>query len=287
MSGLKKNLISLSVDQKRSLINCDDWKISVRRQCELIELNRSSLYYAPVQVSVETLRIMNRIDEIYMAYPFYGKRRIATVLQREGILIGFEKAATLMKKMGLAALYPKRNLSKRNQAHKIYPYLLRGLPIVYANHVWSADITYIRMRGGFMYLIAVIDWFSRYVLGWALSNTLATDFCLEALEMAFVYGQPDIFNTDQGCQFTSEEFTGMLIAREIKISMDGRGRALDNVFIERLWRSLKYERVYLNDYGTVAELKTGVREYFEFYNNVRPHQSLGYLSPVEVYKKSR
>lgn len=287
MSGLKKNLISLSVDQKRSLINYDDGKISVRRQCELIELNRSSLYYAPVRVSAETLRIMNRIDEIYMACPFYGKRRIAAVLQREGIPIGYEKVATLMKKMGLAALYPKRNLSKRNQAHKIYPYLLRDLPIVYANHVWSADITYIRMSGGFMYLIAVIDWFSRYVLGWALSNTLATDFCLEALEMAFVYGKPDIFNTDQGCQFTSEEFTGMLIAREIKISMDGRGRALDNIFIERLWRSLKYENIYLNEYHTPPELKNGVRNYFEFYNNVRPHQSLGYLSPVEVYKKDR
>lgn len=210
MSGLKKNLISLSVDQKCSLINCDDERISVRRQCELIELNRSSLYYAPVQVSPETLRIMNRIDEICMDCPFYGKRRIAAVLQREGIPIGFEKVATLMKKMGLAALYPKQNLSKRNQAHKIYPYLLRDLPIVRVNHVWSADITYIRMSGGFMYVVAIIDWFSRYVLGWALSNTLATDFCFEALEMAFANGQPDIFNTDQGCQFTSDEFTGIL-----------------------------------------------------------------------------
>lgn len=287
MSGLKKNLISLSVDQKRSLINCDDGKISMRGQCKLIELNRSLLYYAPVQVSAETLRIMNRIDEIYMACPFYGKRRIAAVLQREGIPIGSEKVATLMKKMGLVALYPKRNLSKRKQTHKIYPYLFRDLPIVYANHVWSADITYIRMSGGFMYLIAVIDWFSRYVLGWALSNTLATDFCLEALEMAFVNGQPDIFNTDQGCQFTSEEFTGMLIAREIKISMDGRGRALDKIFIERLWRSLKYENIYLNEYHTGHALRNGVQKYFEFYNNVRPHQSLGYLSPADVYKKSR
>ena len=287
MSGSKKNLISLSVDQKRSLISCDDGKISVRRQCELIELNRSSLYYAPIQVSAETLRVMNRIDEIYMAQPFYGKRRIAAVLQREGISIGYEKVATLMKKMGLAALYPKRNLSKRNQAHKIYPYLLRDLSIAHANHVWSADITYIRMSGGFMYLTAVIDWFSRYVLGWALSNTLATDFCLEALEMAFAYGQPDIFNTDQGCQFTSEEFTGMLIARQIQISMDGRGRALDNIFIERLWRSLKYERIYLNEYPTGHALRNSVGEYFEFYNHVRPHQSLGYLSPAEVYKKSR
>ena len=287
MSGLKKNLISLSVDQKRSLINCDDKNLSVRQQCELIGLNRSSLYYEPIPVSAETLAIMNRIDEIYTACPFYGSRKISAQLKREGHDVGREAVATLMKEMGLTAIYPKRNLSLRNMQHKIYPYLLRDVTINAANQVWSADITYIRMSGGFMYLMAIIDWFSRYVLGWALSNTLATDFCMEALEMAFRYGRPNIFNTDQGCQFTSEEFTSVLLAREIQISMDGRGRALDNVFIERLWRSLKYEKIYLNEYRTVPSLRTGIGDYFDFYNNGRPHQSLGYLFPVEVYKNNR
>lgn len=253
----------------------------------MVGLNRSSLYYEPVLVSAETQLIMNRIDDIYTGCPFYGSRKISAQLRREGFSIGREAVATLMKELGLAAVYPKRNLSLRNQAHKVYPYLLRDMPVSAANQVWSADITYIRMSGGFMYLIAIIDWYSRYVLGWALSNTLATDFCLEALAVAFKYGRPDIFNTDQGCQFTSEEFTGMLLARQIRISMDGRGRALDNVFIERLWRSLKYENIYLNDYRTTLELRQGLERYFEFYNNVRPHQSLDYLSPVQVYEKDR
>lgn len=253
----------------------------------MVGLNRASLYYESVPVSPETLRIMNRIDEIYTAWPFYGKRRISALLQKEGMPVGKERVATLMKEMGLVALYPKPNLSRRNHEHKIYPYLLRGKPIRRINQVWSADITYLRMSHGFMYLVAVMDWFSRYVLGWALSNTLATAFCLEALDESLIYGTPDIFNTDQGCQFTSDDFTGVLIARKIQISMDGRGRALDNVFIERLWRSLKYEKIYLDEYRTVTELKNGVREYFEFYNNVRPHQSLGYLPPVEVYRKGK
>lgn len=226
---------------------------------------------------------MHRIDEIYTQYPFYGKRRIAVVLRNEGHEVGIEKVRGLMEKMGLSAIYPKRNLSHRNYQHKIYPYLLQGVVIKHPQHVWSSDITYIRMKRGFLYCVAVIDWYSRYILAWRLSNCLDADFCVEALTEALQSAKPIIFNTDQGVQFTASEFTGTLLAKGIKISMDGRGRALDNIFIERFWRSLKREEVYLHSYDSVKEAQEGIARYFQFYNCKRPHQSLNYKTPVEVY----
>jgi len=283
MNGSKKNLKSLSLDQRRSLINEGDPDWSIRRQCQLLDLNRSSLYYRPALVSVEEQRLMNRLDEIFTAYPFYGSRRLMITLQGEGVKIGRDHVRTLMKKMGLEAIYPKRNLSRRDESHKIYPYLLSETEVIRPLQVWSADITYIRLVKGFMYLVAIIDWFSRYVLAWRLSNSLEVEFCVEALEEALRFGRPDIFNTDQGRQFTSHDFTKILLDREVQISMDGRGRALDNVFVERLWRSVKYEDIYLKEYRMVPELKEGLGSYFEFYNHRRPHQSLGYRTPSEVH----
>lgn len=260
---------------------------SVRRQCDLLGLHRSSFYYRPVPVSEEELTLMNRMDEIFTQRPFYGSRRLMVELQSEGFDVGRDHVRTLMKKMGLEAIYPKKNLSVPHPDHKIYPYLLKDFQITAPNQVWSADITYIRLVHGFMYLVAILDWFSRYVLSWRLSNTLETDFCLEALEEALERGDPEIFNTDQGSQFTSERFTAPLLVREIQISMDGRGRALDNVFVERLWRSVKYEEIYLKEYRTVPELQSGLKSYFEFYNHRRPHQSLKYKTPWEVHSQTK
>lgn len=265
------------------MMNPKDKSLSLRDQCRLLDLNRSSLYYKPVLVSVEEQNLMNRLDEIFTMYPFYGSRRLMVSLQAEGFDVGRDHVRTLMRKMGLEAIYPKMNLSKRNQEHKVYPYLLSDVEILAPFQVWSADITYIRMMKGFMYLVAIIDWFSRYVLSWRLSNTLETDFCVEALREALGFGMPDIFNTDQGCQFTSQDFTKILTERDIQISMDGRGRALDNVFVERLWRSVKYEDIYLKEYGDIPDLRTGLRSYFQFYNNERPHQSLGYQTPSAIH----
>lgn len=265
------------------MINPKDKNLSLRDQCRLLDLNRSSLYYRPALISAEEQDLMNHLDEIFTMYPFYGSRRLMVSLKAEGYDVGRDHVRTLMRKMGLEAIYPRMNLSKRNQAHKIYPYLLRDLVITRAGQVWSTDITYIRLVKGFMYLVAVIDWYSRYVLSWQLSNTLETDFCVEALKDALVFGTPDIFNTDQGCQFTSQDFTGVLQGRDIQISMDGRGRALDNVFVERLWRSLKYEDIYLKEYRDIPELRTGLKSYFTFYNTVRPHQSLDYQTPWQVH----
>lgn len=273
----------MPVEEKKVLIDANHTTLSIRRQCELLCLNRSTLYYEPVRVDERTLRLMNRIDEIFTAFPFYGSRRILVTLQEEGWDVGRDKVRSLMRKMGLEAIYPKTNLSKRNQEHKIYPYLLRGLEITGPGHVWSTDITYIRLLKGFVYLVAVIDWYSRYVLSWRISNSLDADFCIEALEEALTKGRPLIFNTDQGSQFTSNEFTGILLDNGIKISMDGKGRALDNVFVERLWRSVKYEKIYLNDYQTVREVKEGMKDYFLFYNTKRPHQSLDYKTPYQVH----
>lgn len=283
MNGSKKNLRSFSLDERRLLVNPKDKALSLRDQCRLLEINRSSLYYRPVLVSPEEQTLMNRLDEIFTMYPFYGSRRLRVSLQVEGYDVGRDHVRTLMRKMGLEAIYPRMNLSKRNQAHKIYPYLLRDLVITRTGQVWSTDITYIRLVKGFMYLVAVIDWYSRYVLSWRLSNTLETDFCREALEEALTLGTPDIFNTDQGCQFTSLNFTGVLEGRGIQISMDGRGRALDNVFVERLWRSVKYEDIYLKEYREVPDLRSGLKSYFNFYNTTRPHQSLGYQTPWQVH----
>lgn len=260
-------------------------EISINKQCNLLGLNKGGLYYSPVPESSYNLEIMKIIDEQYLETPFYGSRRMAEILKRKGYCINRKKVQRLMRKMDIEAIYPGPNLSRREQKKKIYPYLLDGIDIRRPNHVWSSDITYIRMKNGFMYLVAVIDWFSRYVLSWKLSNSLNVDFCLEATENALnkASQKPEIFNTDQGCQFTSDDFVKLIKSNGIKISMDGRGRALDNIFIERVWRSLKYEEVYLKDYETVKEAKTGIDNYFDLYNNRRPHQSLEYKYPVEVH----
>ena len=258
-------------------------EISIRRQCKLIGLNRASFYMKPIGETALNLKLMRLIDEQYLKTPFYGYPRMTAQLRRSGYEVNPKRVARLMQKMGLQALFPRRKTSISAQGHKIYPYLLRGTPITHANQVWSTDITYVPMKSGFMYLVAIIDWFSRYILTWRLSNTLDGEFCLAALQQALASGQPEIFNTDQGAQFTAHAFTQPLLAAKIRISMDGRGRALDNIFIERFWRSIKYEDIYLKDYDTVPALKTGLIDYFQFYNHERLHQSLGYCSPAEVY----
>ena len=261
-------------------------QMTIQRQCELLGLVRSRWYYQPKPESPEDLHLMNLLDEQYTKTPFYGVLRMTEWLKREHqARVNPKRVRRLLRKMGLMAIYPKRNLSKPAPGHKIYPYLLRDLMITRPNQVWSTDITYIRLTGGFVYLVAIIDWHSRYVVSWSVSVTLDSRFCLEALDQAIrLYGKPDIFNSDQGCQFTSTEFTDRLKAGGIQISMDGRGRALDNVFVERLWRSVKYEEVYLHDYQTVPEAILGLRKYFGFYNTERPHQSLDYRTPQEVYE---
>ena len=261
----------------------DNVKISVRRQCELLELSRASLYYEPVGLNEEDQRLMVAIDLEFTLAPFFGARKISKELQKKGWEIGRKRVRTLMRIMGLEASVPTKNTSKSNPNNKVYPYLLRGVPINRVNQVWSMDITYIRLGKGFAYLTAIIDWHSRYVIAWRLSNTLTTDFCVECLKDALAYGKPEIFNTDQGCQFTSEDFTQVLRDAGIKISMDGRGRALDNVFVERLWRTVKYENVYLKGYTTIPEARLGLREYFDWYNMARSHQSLDYEAPWAVF----
>lgn len=258
--------------------------LSVRRQCELLGLARSTWYYEPASESALNLALMRRIDKQYMQTPFYGARRMTAWLAREGIEVSRKRVARLMRLMNLAAIYPRPRTSLPNREHRIFPYLLRDVRIGRPNQVWSADITYVPMRDGFMYLTAVLDWHSRYVLAWRLSNTMDSDFCVAALEEALAAGRPEIFNTDQGAQFTSRAFTSRLEARDVAISMDGRGRALDNVFIERLWWSVKYEEIYLKEYATVSELEEGLRRYFAFYGHDRPHQALAYRTPWEVYQ---
>jgi putative transposase len=237
----------------------------------------------PNSESKENLMYMNLIDHQYTRTPFYGSRRMKDHFRHSGHRVNRKRIQRLMRLMGLEAIYPKPNLSRKDKAHTIYPYLLRNVTVTDVNQVWSADITYIPMVQGFMYLVAIIDWYSRYVLSWRLSNTLDVDFCLEALEEALSNATPDIFNTDQGSQFTSLSFTGRLIKEQIKISMDGRGRALDNIFVERLWRSVKYEDIYIKDYESVPELYFGLDQYFRFYNHERPHQSLDGQTPEMVY----
>lgn len=250
----------------------------------MLGLARSSWYYQPKGESLENLELMRVLDEQYTHTPFYGVERMTAWLRQQGYAVNPKRVRRLLRLMGLEALYPKPRLSMPGAGKpKRYPYLLRGLSIARANHVWSTDITYVRMRHGFLYLVAVLDWYSRYVLAWKLSNTLDTDFCLQALEAALQQGQPEIFNTDQGVQFTSAAYTGRLEQAGIHISWDGRGRALDNVFVERLWRSVKWEEVYLKDYQTVAEAMSGLGGYFRFYNYERPHQTLGYQTPAQVY----
>jgi putative transposase len=258
--------------------------LSVRRQCELLGLNRSSLYYEPAGETPEDLRLMRSIDERYTACPFYGSRRMTIWLTERGEEVSRKRVRRLMRLMGLEAIYPKPRLSLAGKGHRIYPYLLRGVKVARRDQVWSSDITYVPMASGFMYLAAVIDWFSRYVVAWRLSNTLDGSFCLEMLEEALRGGKPEVFNTDQGVQFTAAAFTGRLESAGVAVSMDGRGRALDNVFVERLWRTVKYEDIYIRGYEAVPELHRGLGRYFGFYNDERPHQSLGYRTPSAVYR---
>ena len=265
------------------MVERDYREISVRRQCELLGANRAGLYYEPVGESEENLRLMRLLDEQYTRAPFYGSRKMTAWLRTKGFEVNRKRVSRLMRLLGVEAVYPKPKLSQPGAGHTIYPYLLRGVEVNRVNQVWSTDITYIRMAEGFVYLVAVMDWFSRYVLSWSLSLTMELDFCVEALQHALRRGRPEIFNSDQGSQFTSDQFTGQLQAREIAISMDGRGRCMDNIFVERLWRSLKYEEVYLKDYASVREARTGIESYFRFYNQERLHQSLEYRTPAALY----
>jgi putative transposase len=253
-------------------------------QCKLLDINRSMVYYQAAPVSGADLELMRRIDEAHLKHPFYGSRRIRDWLEDREILVNRKKVRRLMRQMGIAALYPKKKTSQPGVGHKIYPYLLKDLNIDRANQVWAADITYIPMARGFLYLTAIIDWHSRKVLSWQLSNTMDSDFCVEALQEALRrYGRPEIFNTDQGSQFTSQAFTDVLKDNDVTISMDGKGRWMDNVFVERLWRSLKYEEVYLKAYETVAQARQGIQDYFLFFNSERRHQSLGRKTPDTAY----
>lgn len=258
-------------------------ELSTRKQCCLLGINRSSLYYRPVEIDSYNLLLMRELDKQYTETPFYGVLKMTEHLRLLGHWVNPKRVRRLLRQMGLEAVYPKPKLSKGNSEHKIFPYLLKDLQIERCNQVWSTDITYIRLKHGFVYLMAIIDWYSRYVLNWALSITLEADFCIEALNEALAVSRCEIFNTDQGSQFTTHRFTGPLLVKGIQVSMDGRGRALDNIFVERLWRSVKYEKVYLNDFETVKEAYLGLKDYFQFYNHRRLHQSLDYRTPAEVY----
>lgn len=275
---------------KRGLVEPAHPHLSVLRQCELLGLPRASYYYRSKHEgngeSDENLFFMRLLDEQFTKTPFYGVEKMTFWLRTQGYMVNPKRVRRLLRKMGLEAIYPKPNLSKANLEHKIYPYLLRGVKIERINQVWSCDITYVRLAKGFIYLIAVIDWHSRYVLAWEISTTMEVDFCSVALERALAQGKPEIFNTDQGSQFTSLEFTGKLAAAQVKISMDGKGRALDNIFVERLWRTVKVEEVYPKDYATVSVAVESLAKYFEFYNGVRYHQALEYQTPAAVYFKN-
>jgi putative transposase len=275
----------MSAVARLSLVDPADPVLSIVTQCRLLKVARSTLYYRPAPVSEDDLAVMRRLDELYLATPFYGTRRMAVVLRREGWSVNRKRVRRLMRLMGLEAIYQKPNTSQAHPGHKIYPYLLRGLLIDRPNQVWCADITYIPMARGFVYLVVVMDWFSRRALAWRVSITMETDFCVEALREAMArHGEPEIFNTDQGVQFTSAAFLNELEARGVRVSMDGRGRFLDNIFIERLWRSLKYEEVFIKAYATVPAARAGIGGWLTFYNEERPHQSLGYLTPQAVYE---
>ena len=266
------------------MIERETGDVSLSRQCRLLEISRSSLYYRPKGESAETLALMRRIDELFLLYPFYGSRQMVRHLRREGVRVGRHRVRRLMRLMGIEAIYRAPRTSKPHPKHKVYPYLLRGLSIERPDQVWCSDITYIPVHGGFLYLVAVMDWASRRVLSWRLSNSLDASFCVEALAEALDrYGKPDIFNTDQGSQFTSGDFTGLLEDAKVKISMDGRGRFLDNIFIERLWRSLKYEAVYLHELVDGIEARRLIDGWFTFYSEERPHTALGGRTPAEVH----
>jgi putative transposase len=272
----------MSRDERVALVEHEGAELPLKTQAELLSLNRTSLYYQPVPPSLEEVAIKHRIDEIYTAHPYYGSRRITAVLHRD-MDINRKAVQRHMREMGIAGICPGPNLSKRRQDHQVYPYLLRNLSINYPNQVWGIDITYIRLVGGWLYLVAILDWFSRYVMSWALDQTLAMPFVMEAVNNALAQATPTICNSDQGSQFTSPQYLERLREAQVQISMDGRNRAVDNIFTERLWRSVKYEEVYLHDYANPKEARQGLTRYFTLYNHERPHQALKYQTPAEVY----
>ncbi len=276
-----------SPESLRSLVELDHLELSVRRQCQLLGRSRSSLYYEPVPETADNLRRMRLIDQEYTAHPFLGSRRMTRWLVQQGEVVNRKRVQRLMRLMGLEAIYPKPKLSAAGRGHRIFPYLLRDVSIERPDQVWSTDITYVPLARGFMYLAAIIDWHSRYVLAWRLSNTLDGSFCLDMLEEALSRGQPEVFNTDQGVQFTAQAWTGRLERAGVAVSMDGRGRCLDNVFVERLWRSVKYEDIYIHRYEAVPQLQQGLGRYFPYYNEERFHQSLEYRTPAAVYREGR
>ena len=269
--------------QRRELTDRQHRHLSIVRQCQLMGVSRSSLYYRPKGTPLGDLSLMQAMDRQYLETPFYGSRRMKAPLERQGMPVSRKRVQRLMRLMGLRAIYRQPRTSQPAAGRWVYPYLLRDLTITRANQVWAADITYLPMARGFLYLVAIMDWHSRYVVAWGLSNTLETGFCAEALTEALGQGRPDVFNTDQGSQFTSREFTQILQDHSVKISMDGRGRYQDNILVERLWRTVKYEEVYLKAYANGLEARRGLREYFRFYNHRRPHQALGYRTPAEVF----
>lgn len=282
----KKVRYAGTVKDRTALVDRQSEALSVRRQCELLEVSRGAFYYNPVGESQENLSLMRVIDELHIQEPTFGYPRITALLRRMGHGVNEKRVARLMRVMGIEAIYQKPKTSTPCPGHKIFPYLLKDRIVSRPNEVWCADITYIPMPRGFLYLVAVMDWFSRYVLAWELSNTLEADFCVAALDRALAVSLPEIFNTDQGSQFTSEEFTSKLLDNSIKVSMDGRGRFLDNIFIERLWRSYKYEDVYLHCHDTVQKVHLGATDWFHRYNTFRPHQALGYATPEAVYRNA-
>lgn len=273
-----------SVADRKLLLEPEHKLLSVRQQCKILEVNRSNIYYTPKVMGEDELLLLRVVDESYTKYPFFGTRKMSSYLKlTKGYDVGREQIRSVYKKLGLHSLSPGPHTSKPHPEHKVYPYLLRNVDIAGNNHVWSTDITYLRLKKGFVYLMAIIDWYSRYVLDWELSINLEADFCIETLTRVLKNGVCQIFNTDQGSQFISLGFTKLLLARGIGISMDGKGRALDNVFVERLWRSVKYECVYLQEWDTVRDVRQALVEYFRFYNYERPHQSLGEKTPAAIY----
>lgn len=269
--------------ERRELILSDHQSLSLRRQCELLDINRSTLYYEKKPAGIDDVHLLNEIREIWERYPFYGYRRVTQELKSKGYWINRKRVRRLMKAGGIHAIFPGPNTSRRNKLHAVHPYLLRDITIEHANQAWMIDITYLRLAKGFVYLVALIDVHSRYVVSWKISNTLETAFCMEALKSGLMTASPEIINSDQGCQFTSDEWISFLRAKNIKISMTGKGRCLDNVYIERFWRSVKREEFYLNDYESIKELKEAIKAYIEFYNHKRWHQSLDYKTPADIY----
>lgn len=285
MLGSKKNLVSsVPVAERRAMVDAQDADFTVSRQAQLLEINRSSLYYRPRPPDPAIVAIKHKIDEIYTDLPFYGSRRMAKELHtRHGLIVNRKAVQHYMREMGITAIFPGPNLSRRAQQHAVYPYLLRNVRAQAPNHIWGIDITYIRLREAWMYLVAIIDWFSRYVVSWELDDTLEMQFVIAAVKRALSIGKPSIWNSDQGSHFTSPIYTDILNDAGIKISMDGKGRAIDNIFTERLWRTIKYEEVYLNDYGSPKIARSRLSNYIGFYNEKRPHQSLGYATPAVIY----